>query len=88
MPDTSCEYYIVELERLVSIMKADEALLKAKGLLPFARETLVKKLSFQRNHFSGIAKIARMAGATHGMVQEVLDGKTEVMVQDTKEKQI
>jgi hypothetical protein len=84
MPDTYCSYLLVDLERLMESILYNERLLES-NLLPFAKQRVKGLLSHQRKHFGGLAKVARMAGATDGMIKEVLTGKTEVMVQDTKE---
>tara|TARA_R110002074_G_scaffold402324_1_gene607005 strand:- start:44261 stop:44605 length:345 start_codon:yes stop_codon:yes gene_type:complete len=78
MPDTYCSYLLVDLERLMESILHNEALLE-RSLLPFANERVKRLLSHQRKHFAGLAKVARMAGATDDMIKEVLTGKTEHM---------
>ena len=76
MPDTYVRYLLVDLERLMESMLYNERLL-GSDLLPFARKRVVDLLSYQRKHFAGLAKVARMAGANDAMIKEVLTGKTE-----------
>lgn len=76
MPDTYASYLMVDLERLISDIRYNERLLKT-NLLPFAKQKVMNMLSHQRKHFSGLASVARGAGATDAMIKQLVQGKTE-----------
>jgi len=66
------EYLLVEIERLVARAMTHEALLKS-NLLPFAVKFVKEELGYIRKHIAGMCKVARMAGATSGQIEAILN---------------
>jgi hypothetical protein len=80
MPDTLYRCYIEKIVDLVELVKADERMLRQpQQLMPYRKVEVKRHLSYLRKRINSMCKVAKMAGATDGIIEEALMGKKTCM---------